>query len=151
MLKTNTDTKLQELYEKDYHLWLEETIKLLKEKEFNQIDLDHLIEELESLSRRDKAKVVSLLKQIIIHLLFLQFWTEEIQDNQNHWEAELIAFSDQLNRLLTTNLRNYLESELETVYQNAVKIAAKKMNYNVNQFPEQCPYTIDRLLIEEWR
>ncbi|MDJ0728965.1 MAG: DUF29 domain-containing protein [Crocosphaera sp.] len=149
MLKTDTQTKLQELYETDYHLWLEETIKLLKEKELNQIDLDHLIEELESLSRRDKAKVVSLLKRIIIHLLFLEFWTEEIKNNQNHWEAEIIAFRDQLNRLLTTNLKNYLESELEIVYQNSVKIAAKKMNYNINQFPEQCPYTLEQLLIDE--
>jgi hypothetical protein len=149
MVKTDTHTNLQELYEADYHLWLEETIKLLKDKALNQIDLDHLIEELESLSRRDKAKVVSLLKQIIIHRLFLQFWLEEIPDNQNHWEAEIIAFRDQLNRLLTANLRNYLDNELETIYQNAVKIVSKKMNYHINQFPEQCPYTIEQLLTDE--
>ncbi|MGK7930137.1 MAG: DUF29 family protein [Microcystaceae cyanobacterium] len=34
--------------------------------------MDHLIGELESLNRRDKAKVIRLLKRIITHLLFLQ-------------------------------------------------------------------------------
>ena len=149
MLKTDINTNLQELYEKDYHLWLETAIKLLKEKALNKIDLDHLIEALESLSRRDKAKVVSLLKQIIIHRLFLQLWTEELKNNQNHWEAEILAFRDQLNRLLTNNLRNYLDSELEIVYQNSVKIASKKMHYNINQVSQQCYYTIEQLLIDE--
>ncbi len=74
--------------------------ELLKEKALNKIDLDHLIEELESLSRRDKAKVVILLKQIIINRLFLQLWTEELKDNPNHWEAEIIAFID-FSQLLT--------------------------------------------------
>ncbi|NCO76398.1 MAG: DUF29 domain-containing protein, partial [Cyanobacteria bacterium] len=39
----NTAEKLKELYEIDDHLWLEETIKLLKEKKFNQLDLENLI------------------------------------------------------------------------------------------------------------
>ena len=33
MLKTDTQTKLQDLYEKNDHLWLEETIKILKEED----------------------------------------------------------------------------------------------------------------------
>ena len=67
-------TNLKQLYETDENLWLEETIKLLKQKQFNQLDLESLIEELISLVKRDLAKTKSLLRQIIIHILLLQYW-----------------------------------------------------------------------------
>ncbi|HEY9703903.1 MAG TPA: DUF29 family protein [Allocoleopsis sp.] len=48
---------LQELYEKDYLLWLEKTIKLLSDRHFNQIDFEHLIEELTQLGNEQKIAV----------------------------------------------------------------------------------------------
>ena len=51
-MKTLNQNQLKELYETDEYLWLEETIKLLKKKRLNELDLEHLIEELESLSKR---------------------------------------------------------------------------------------------------
>ena len=64
-------TNLKQLYEIDENLWLEKTIELLKQKQFNELDLENLIEELISLGKRDLAKAKSLLRQIIIHLLLL--------------------------------------------------------------------------------
>jgi hypothetical protein len=150
MLTTDSTITLQKLYEIDYHLWLEKTITILKNNELQQLDLVNLIEELESLSRRDRAKVASLLKQIIIHLLLLEYWREELTRNKNHWQGEVLEFRDQLDRLLTNNLRNYLESELEQIYQNAVKFTAKKMNCNPTVFGKTCPYTFEQLLTEDW-
>lgn len=34
----NSDNYLQQLYETDDYLWLQETVKLLKAKQFNQLD-----------------------------------------------------------------------------------------------------------------
>ncbi len=51
--------QLQYLYEQDKHLWLTETIKLLKENRLAELDIQHLIEELEALSKRDKNRVES--------------------------------------------------------------------------------------------
>jgi len=73
MIITNQTEYLRELYEKDDHLWLEKTIELLKQKRFNDLDLDNLIYELESLGRRDKSAVKSLVEQIMRHLLLLQY------------------------------------------------------------------------------
>ncbi|WP_277926747.1 MULTISPECIES: DUF29 domain-containing protein [Nostoc] len=74
-------TNLKQLYETDENLWLEKTIELLKQKQFNKIDLEHLIEELISLGKRDLAKAKSLLRQIIIHILLLQNWQVEYEKN----------------------------------------------------------------------
>ena len=61
-----TKTDLQKLYEIDEHLWLEETIKLLKKNRLDLLDVENLIEELEELSRRDRQKAASLLRQVLV-------------------------------------------------------------------------------------
>ncbi len=139
---------LKDLYEIDDNLWLEETIKLLKNRDFNLLDLDNLIEELESLSRRDKLAIRSLLEQIIRHLLLLQYWDSEFDRNSNHWSAEIIGFRTQVNDSMTGNFRNYLTEDLDKIYRNAAKYVSKKSGLNI--FPEQCPYTLEQLLNEDW-
>ena len=52
-------TNLKKLYEIDDHLWLLETIELLKQKKIQELDIENLIEELESLARKDKNAVAS--------------------------------------------------------------------------------------------
>jgi Domain of unknown function DUF29 len=96
MQGVSSNLSLKQLYEIDDHLWLEQTIKLLKANHLEELDLENLIEELENLGRRDKAKVASLLEQIIRHILLLQYWTEESQYNSGHWKAEIISFRNQL-------------------------------------------------------
>lgn len=147
-MQTLINNNLQDLYEIDDSLWLEETIKILKEYRLNELDINNLIKELESLSRRDKAKVKSLLELVIIHLLLLQYWDTESERNKNHWQLEIDAFRRQLNYLMTKNLYNHLSENLEDMYAYAVKTVQKKTNYKLNNFPEFCCYTLDQLLDE---
>jgi len=66
---------LKQLYEIDDSQWLGETVSLLRNHQFSQLDLEHLIEELEDLGKEKKNAVASLLEQVIRHLLLLQYWT----------------------------------------------------------------------------
>ena len=120
MQRVNSNLSLKNLYEIDEHLWLESTIKLLKSNQLEELDLENLIEELEDLGRRDKAKVASLLEQVIRHLLLLQYWQEESQLNSGHCQAEVRSFRNQLKRNLTTNLYQYLGNELASIYNDAL-------------------------------
>lgn len=60
----NTDT----LYHSDIHAWARHTAELLKQRRFQDIDVEHLIEELESMGRRDRQDVISRLKVLLAHL-----------------------------------------------------------------------------------
>ena len=140
---------LKTLYEIDDSLWLEETIELLKAKNFDALDLDNLIEELEDLGNEKKFRVASLLEQIIRHCLLLQFWISEREYNQAHWKAEIVSFKDQLKRYLTTNLRKYLEQEFEQIYFESVRYVRQKTDNKVN-FPDICPYSLEELLDPNW-
>lgn len=139
---------LKELYETEYDQWLTETVKLLKTRQLEALDYNHLIEELEALGRSEKNAVKSLLLQIVIHLLLYQFWELEQERNVNHWAGEIITFRVQIEDRLTTNLRKYLASELPQIYQNALLIVRKKTQ--LNSLPEECPYSFEQLLDKNW-
>ncbi|MGL6343514.1 MAG: DUF29 domain-containing protein, partial [Waterburya sp.] len=64
---------IKDLYKSDYLLWLQETGKLLKAKNFDQLDLENLIEEIESLGRSEHNKLISSLRLIYQHLLKWQY------------------------------------------------------------------------------
>jgi hypothetical protein len=141
-------SNLKQLYETDENLWLEETIKLLKQKQFNKLDLENLIEELISLGRKDLAKAKSLLRQIIIHILLLQYWQVEYKRNYRHWIGEIKTFRYDLNNHLTTNLTKKLQDDLENIYQSAVEFVKIKTDLNI--FLEKCPYTLVQLLDDNY-
>ncbi|MGL6139110.1 MAG: DUF29 domain-containing protein, partial [Planktothrix sp.] len=134
---------LKTLYETDDAEWLQETVKLIKNHQFEQLDIENLIEELEDLGREKKNAVVSLLEQIIRHLLLLQYWTRETEYNKVHPEEEIYNFRVQLRRKITTNLRNYLDSEFDSIYQDALGFVKIKTQNSVN-FPPECPYTLEQ-------
>ena len=47
---------LKELYEKDFYLWLLENLRLLKNKEYELLDWEHLQEELEDMGKMPTKK-----------------------------------------------------------------------------------------------
>lgn len=142
-------SQLEKLYETDEDQWFTETIDLLKEKQFNDLDLAHLIEELEDLGNERKRAVESLLEQIIRHLLMCQYWTNESERNRGHWEAEIVGFRTQLRKRLTTNFRNHLEKELSNIYQDALIYVQRKTRFQVN-FPDECPYQFQQIIDIDW-
>jgi hypothetical protein len=147
---TLKQNKLKELYEIDDYLWLEKTIKILKNKDWNNLDLENLIEELESLGKNNFNKARSLLRQIIIHLLLLEYWQQEYERNYRHWKGEIIAFRDDLNNILSTTLKNKLNQELERIYDVSRKFVIQKTGLSENLFSDNCPYSLEQLLDENW-
>ncbi len=111
------------LYEQDYNLWLEETVNKLRLREFSEIDLDNLIEELESIERSDKRVLKSLLSRLFEHLLKIAYWETEREYNQNKWKVEIRTFRQQITDLLndSPSLHNYLNSIFEKCYHRARK------------------------------
>jgi hypothetical protein len=137
---------LQDLYDSDSYLWLENTVALLKRGEFDGLDLPHLIEGLEDLGKRDLNKAKSLLRQIMVHLLLLEHWQQEYERNYRHWRSELIAFRDDVSNVLTTSLKNKLLTDLERIYQVALSQVVQKTGLPDGTFPSNCPYGLEQLL-----
>ena len=61
--------RISDLYEQDIHAWTQQTAQLLRQHRFQDLDIEHLVEELETMSRRDRQELVSRLKILLGHLL----------------------------------------------------------------------------------
>jgi hypothetical protein len=140
---------LQQLYEEDYLVWLEKNTLLLKNRQFQELDLDNLVEELEDLGNERKHAVESYLTRTIQHLLLYQYWINQRNINLNHWIDEISNFRYELNLRLTANLSNYLANNLSKCYASACKLNRKKPNFNVS-LPTNCPYTLEQILDIDW-
>ena len=60
MSKIATNNK-KSLYESDYCLWLDTTLQQLKNNDLSNLDLVNLIEEIESLGRKERAELLNRL------------------------------------------------------------------------------------------
>jgi hypothetical protein len=66
-------TKLSQLYETDFNLWLEQTVNHLKKGNLEFLDLDKLIEEISDMGRNNRREVFGRLKVLLMHLLKWQY------------------------------------------------------------------------------
>lgn len=146
----SSQISLAQIYEIDEFIWLEKTIKLLKSRSFEELDVENLIEELENLGKRDFNRVKSLLRQIIIHLLLLEYWKEEYDRNHRHWKSEIIAFRADLRDHLTKTLENKLKEDLDSIYQTAFKIVLEKTGLSKDIISANLTHSFEQLLDEDW-
>jgi hypothetical protein len=140
MLKHNIDT--------EYDSWLLEQAQLLRDRNFQHLDIDNLVEELEALVRGEKSSVEQFAYLIMLHLLLIEYWNEQSEWNRNHWEAEIVGFRLQLNNKLTTNLRNHLAQRLDFLYGKAYQAAVKKTKSSINgdRFPQERKYSLEDII-----
>ncbi|GBF80443.1 DUF29 domain-containing protein [Aphanothece sacrum] len=127
------------LYETDYYGWLETTIEKLRSRQFSVLDLENLIEELESMGRTDLRMANSLIKQIIIHRLKLDNLPDI--DPRKHWQKEINNFQEQLEDLLSSSLSAKID--LDKLYNRAKKDIL--VDYLID-LPQCCPYSLADLL-----
>lgn len=142
-------TPLRLEYERDFYSWIYQNIALLKQGKFTDIDVDILIDELESMAKRDKRELISRLMILIAHLLKWQFQP----DKQNSsWQGSIDEQRIQIIRQLddSPSLRTQLSESIENAYPDALKLAIKETKLPVEIFPQTCPYSVLKLLDDDF-
>lgn len=140
-----TVTKTKTLYDSDFNLWVEETVNQLKSGDFSRVDLENLIEEVESLGRRDKRELKSRLITLFEHLLKRQY--VPLLHCYRGWLLTIKRTQSELKELLkeSPSLGNFLIAIYCECYQETVE--NMRIEYDVI-FPDLCPFSdnIDELL-----
>jgi hypothetical protein len=144
-MKTNTDT----LYHQDFYSWIYHNIELLRQSKFAEIDVETLIEELESMAKGNKRELRSHLVILIAHLLKWQFHSDH---RSRSWHGSIVEqryqIVDQLDE--SPSLKPHLAEAIKQAYPGAVKIAVKETGLPKTTFPESCPYYVEQLLDEDF-
>jgi hypothetical protein len=148
-MTTQFRTEIEQLYDQDYALWLEQTAQQLRDRNVDVLDWQHLLEEIEDLGRSQKNAVESYLRQLLKHLLLYEYWLEQRNYCGEGWADEIDNFRNELEILLRSKtLYNFAESIFEATYEKARRSAIKKTKLDV--FPDQCPYSLEQVLALEF-
>jgi Domain of unknown function DUF29 len=123
------------LYEQDLAAWFEDTIAKLRARQFDAIDLDSLIEEIEGLAGRDRRELKNRLNVLLAHLLKRLY--VNCAENNRGWELTIREQRNQLSDLLeqSPSLRNYWIESFAVVWQRA--LSDVRAEYPDIQFPEE--------------
>jgi len=141
-------TTLKTLYETDFVEWADETAKLLREGRVAEVDMEHLIEEVEGLSSSERKAVSSQLLRMLKHLIKQQIQPER---SGSSWQKSI---TDSKSKILldledAPSLRRHLEARLELIWRLAIKQAIVETNLppaRHSEIQDRCPYTIEELL-----
>ncbi|BAP55361.1 hypothetical protein THII_1064 [Thioploca ingrica] len=145
--------KFAELYEHDFNAWIHNQISLLKAGKTNEIDIEHLIEELEDMGKSNLRELESRFIILIAHLLKWQFQLATLetqwQDFEGKsWRKTIIEQRAQLLHLLrkVPSLKQELQNAMIDAYPHALDLAIDETGLPESTFPKTCPYTIEQLL-----
>lgn len=83
----NTEKPLPVSYDRDFMLWIDATVQLLKERRFAELDLENLIEEVEDLGRSNKSALRSNLIVVLLHLLK---WKYQPEKRSKSWQSSIL-------------------------------------------------------------
>ena len=146
-MATRVRARSTDLYQQDFYAWAREQATLLRAGRYDELDLEHLTEEVEDLGGSLYRSVRSRLRTIIEHLLKLEH--SPAAEPRGLWRDTVHAQRADLEDDLTASLRRRLRSELPKQYLRA-RAAAKRslLRYGEDAaaaLPETCPYTLDQI------
>ncbi|MBX9258883.1 DUF29 domain-containing protein [Desmonostoc muscorum CCALA 125] len=138
-------TSGSDLYEQDFYLWIQTTAELLKQKNFTQLDLENLIEEIQTMGRSEKKALRSNLEVVLMHLLKYNYQAEK---RSGSWRATIREHRKRLKEALeeSPSLKPYFDEVFRQCYDDARLMAADETELAVATFPEQSPFTPEQIL-----
>jgi hypothetical protein len=132
-------------YEQDFHAWTEEQSKLLRLGKLQELDLENLAEEIESLGKQQKQELRNRFGVLIGHLLK---WQYQPTLRGKSWRITIDLQRDEIVELVTENpsLKPYLEEAIAKSYKQAIALVVKETPLDKGDLPPECPYAITQIL-----
>ncbi len=150
-------TTLATLYQTNYAVWVQRNADLLRARRFEELDIEHLLEELGDMSKSDRRELHSRLLVLLAHLLKWQFQYPQRNDRWREfdgrsWRSTIIEQRAQLDSLLhqSPGLKSAVEEAIAEAYPAAVRLAGKETGLPNSNFPDACPFSSALILDEDY-
>jgi hypothetical protein len=137
-------------YDTDFALWSRSQARILRERLWDQLDVENAAEEMEDLSKREHRELRSRLRVLIMHLLK---WDYQPAQRSGSWVATVIEQRAQIQDLLSDSpsLQQVIEAYAAESYETARDEAVAETGLPPDDFPPGTPYTVDQLLTVQLR
>lgn len=134
-------------YDTDFYGWVNEQARLLKSGALSQLDVENLIEEMESMGRSELSQLNNRFRVLIAHLLK---WEFQPSHRGKSWELTIKEQRRAIARLVqgSPSLKNPMGKDdfLEWAWESAVFDAARETDMLDSEFPATPIWTLDKIL-----
>lgn len=135
-------------YEADYAAWLAAQIDVLRAGRFGELDLENLIEEVESLGRSDFNGFIGAFEILIAHMLKWDYqpsyrtsgWVASIDEHRSRIEHDLVD---------SPSYRSRADQAIARAYRPGRALAARETQLDLRVFPKTCPYDFTALMARD--
>lgn len=143
----------------DFIQWAKQTIEHLEQKKFDEIDIKHLIYEIELLVEQDQRQLRTLIFELLLDLLQWQYQPDkrsqpqtDIKKPQTTWTTSITYQRDKIHQLLeeSPSLRDIVPESIVRHYPIARALTADQAGVDIVALSTECPYTTEQILDEQF-
>jgi len=160
--RTISKEELKALYDKDFPLWVEKNLELLREKAYDLVDWENLLEEIEDMGLRHLESCISHLAVILEHLYKWDHFRGLTKAGKEKGGLSWIKSVENARDRIVVLFRRYpslkakLPKELQSAWIEAVsnlRIWLRESGEDPDQYhiPEKCPYTYEEAMTRDLR
>jgi hypothetical protein len=130
------------LYDRDFHAWTQVMAEALRSGDWSALDVENLVEAIESLGRRERQELENRLAVLLGHLLK---WQYQPENRSNSWRATLREQRRRIRKLLKENpsLQPNIAAVMSEAYFSGRDLAIQETDLPDETFPEDCPYAFE--------
>ena len=128
------------LYDQDFYAWTQQQVDLLKTGQWKQVDIENLIEEIESLGKQQRQELRNRLGVLLGHLLK---WRYQPEGRSKSWRATIREQRREIQRHLKENpsLKPHLAEAIEIGYEGGLDLLDRETSVDLKQVPQACPFS----------
>jgi hypothetical protein len=128
------------LYDQDFYAWTAQQAELLRSGRLDALDIENLVEEIESLGRQERQELRNRLGVLLGHLLKWQYQPEA---RSRSWTGTIREQRQEIKRHLKENpsLKPYLTEAIEIGYQKGLALLERETLVDLSQVPSICPFS----------
>jgi hypothetical protein len=146
------------LYDTDFYAWTRRQateLRRLKELRLNiDLDLDHVVEEIEDLGTSERSTCQSQVERILEHFLKLA-WSSPSGLPRRGWQRSVVEARSVLENKLTPTIRRDVEQHLARLYRSARRRAILGLEECAEEeaarlLPGASPWLLDDVRRDDW-
>jgi hypothetical protein len=128
------------LYDQDFYAWTQQQVELLRAGHFQGLDIDNLIEEIDSLGKRERQELTHRLGVLLGHLLK---WQYQPGARSKSWVATIREQRRKVQKLLKDNpsLKPFLAEAIAEGYEDGLDLVDRETLIPIDSLPQACPFS----------
>lgn len=141
-------------YDTDILLWSERQAAILRDLKArlrdlpNDLDIDNLAEEIETVGRSEFRAFESYMTQIFVHLMKIA--SNADPDLRADWESEIFTFQIEAMKAMTPSMLGRLDiASVWSYARHKARGALKRYDEELDGVPASCPFAAETFLVEE--